>query len=63
MAHIADAGKKDAGLEPAILSHLIASVKIERVPGFMIQSLDLDDFQSFVDRIRRDLANRAFPGE
>lgn len=63
MGHVADAGKKDAGLEPAVLSHLIASVKIESVPGFMIRSLDLDDFQSFVDRIRRDLANRAFPGE
>jgi hypothetical protein len=62
LAHFATAQQKDAGLDPAILSHLLASFRIETLPAYLIESIDLADLRSFADRIRRQLADRAFPG-
>ena len=63
ISYLPDAGRKDAGLEPAVLSYLLDSVIIERVPDFMIKSLDLEDFRSFIYRLQRELAIRALPSD
>jgi len=56
-----DARQKDAGLDPAILSHLLQAVRIREIPGYMIEPLSVEELQAFVDRLRQEMAERAFP--
>ncbi len=56
-----DARRKEAGLEAAVLSHLLDAVRLEAVPDYMIEELNLEDLRSFIDRIRKEMAERAFP--
>ena len=58
-----DARQKDAGLDEAVLSQLLAALKIRALPDFLLQPLTLDELRVFSERLRRELALRAFPPE
>lgn len=59
--HLEAAATKEAGLDPAMISYLLAGVDIEEPPDYLLEPLDLDDFRSFVERLRTALADEAFP--
>lgn len=61
LPHFDRAREKDAGLDSAILSHLLSTVRIETMPDYLIESLEAADLQAFVERIRRELAAKAHP--
>jgi hypothetical protein len=64
LARFEDGQMKDGGLEPGVLSHLLGSFQIgERPPAYLIKPLDMDDFRNFVERIRIEMARRAFPDD
>jgi hypothetical protein len=58
-----DARQKDAGMDEAVLSQLLAALRIRTLPDFLLEPLTIDELRSFADRLRRELALRAFPPE
>jgi predicted nucleotidyltransferase component of viral defense system len=60
--HFEAAQTKEGGLDPAMISYLLATVDVDSPPNYLIESLDLADFRAFVERLRTTLADEAFPG-
>lgn len=58
-----DARQKDAGMDEAVLSQLLVAMRIRTLPDFLLEPLSIGELQSFADRLRRELALRAFPPE
>jgi hypothetical protein len=52
---------KEGGLDPATISHLLSGVSLDEVPTYMLEPLNLADFRSFVEALRKEMADRAFP--
>ena len=61
LAAIPDAMSKDGGWEPAMVSMLLDGLRIHELPAWMILPLEAADLQSFVNRLRLALAERAIP--
>jgi predicted nucleotidyltransferase component of viral defense system len=58
--HFDEATKKEGGLDPAMISFLLSRVKIE-LPDYLLEPVDLADFESFVRDLRRQMAAKVFP--
>lgn len=56
-----EAQKKDGGVEPAMLSYLLANRRIEKVPEYVLEKLDLAELNDFVRKLQEDLGKLAFP--
>jgi len=61
--HFDDARKKEGGLDPAMISFLLAQVQINEVPEYVLEPLKLTDLQQFVKELQVTLAGMSFPGE
>jgi hypothetical protein len=56
-----EARQKDGGLDPAMVSLLLDSLRINELPDYMIKPLTLQDLRSFVDDLKRRTALMAYP--
>ncbi len=56
------AQRKEGGLEPAMLSHLLSQVELDLAPHYLLQPVSSDELRQFVEELRRKLAELAFPG-
>jgi hypothetical protein len=56
-----EARQKDGGLDPAMVSLLLDSLRITEVPDYMIKPLTLSELCSFIDELKRRMALKAFP--
>ena len=56
-----EARQKDGGLDPAMISLLLDSVRIAELPDYMIGPLTLAELQAFVDGLKRRMAILAYP--
>lgn len=61
LAAIPDAQNKDGGWEPAVVSMLLAGLRVTELPGWMIKELSLSDLETFLNRLRLAIANLALP--
>ncbi len=61
IANIEAAMKKDGGLDPATLSYILSSIKIKELPDYLLKKISLDDLNSFLAKLKDDLAVIAFP--
>jgi hypothetical protein len=61
LARFEDGQAKDGGLEPGMLSHLLDAIHTEPSSDYLIEPLNKNDFDAFVDRIRKEMACRALP--
>jgi len=59
--HFEEAQRKDGGLDPAMVSLLLDSVKLTELPDYMIKPLTLAELQAFVDDLKRRMALMAYP--
>jgi hypothetical protein len=59
--HLADAQKKEGGLDPAMISYLLADVRVERAPDYLLQPVDVAELNRFIRDLQRALAALAFP--
>ena len=59
--NIENAQKKDAGLEPAILSFLLSSITIKDIPNYMLKEISVNEINSFISDLQIKLADIAFP--
>ena len=59
--HFKAARRKESGLDPAMISFILANVKIDRMPDYLLEQVDLSDFKRFVNDLREKLANMSFP--
>ncbi len=57
-----EARQKDGGLDPAMISMLLASMNVRELPDYLLEPLTLDELQLFVKDLQRRLALLAFPG-
>lgn len=61
VAHLADAQRKEGGLDPAMISYLLAAVRVERIPEYVLQPLSPQDLQAFIGDLQQRFATLAFP--
>jgi len=59
--HFEKAQQKDGGLDPAMVSLLLDSVKVTELPEYLIKPLTLEELCSFVDDLKRRMALMAYP--
>lgn len=59
--YIEAAHRKDAGVSPAALAHLLSEVRLSKVPDFMIASFSLEDLQGYFQSLSQKLALESFP--
>jgi hypothetical protein len=56
-----DAQLKDGGLDPSIISHILDSLRITELPGYMIKPLTISDLRDYVSRLKKRMALLALP--
>jgi len=56
-----EAQQKDGGLDPAMVSLLLDSLRITELPDYLIKPLTLADLCAFVDDLKRRMALMAYP--
>jgi hypothetical protein len=59
--YFADAKRKEGGLDPAMLSHILSRLRIERIPDYVLEPLSVQDLGAFVDSLRQMFAEMAYP--
>ncbi len=59
--HMDAARKKEGGLDPAMVSYILARAKIDNLPDYLLESVDLHDFAAFVRNLQKEFAAMAFP--
>ena len=60
--HFQEATMKDGGLDPAMISLLLNSLRVTEVPDYMIKPLTLKELKEFAEDLRQRMALMAFPG-
>ena len=61
--HFAEAQKKEGGLDPAIVSHLLADIRFDEIPEYVIESVSPSQLNSFMEQLRDQMAALSFPEE
>jgi hypothetical protein len=56
-----DAKKKEGGLDPAMLSFILARMRIEVIPDYVLETIEIDELQCFVDSLRKLFSNMSYP--
>ena len=56
-----EARQKDGGLDPAMVSLLLHSLRITELPDYLIKPLTLEALCAFVDDLKRRMALMAYP--
>jgi hypothetical protein len=59
--HFAEAHQKEGGLDPAMISFILARTTIEKTPDYVLEPLDLNELRAFVQGLQLELADLAFP--
>jgi len=59
--YFAEAQQKDGGLDPAMISMLLNSMKIVELPDYMIEPLTIEELQTFANDLKRRMALMAYP--
>jgi hypothetical protein len=59
--HFKDARKKEGGLDSAMISYLLSSINIDKMPDYLLKPLDLIEFTEFVEELKTTLAKLAYP--
>jgi hypothetical protein len=61
LSYLPDAQKKEGGLDPAMISYLLADLQVDEVPVYVLQPIDLDALRQFIQKLRDQFAEMAFP--
>ena len=56
-----EARQKDGGLDPAMVSLLLDSLRVTELPDYLIKPLALSELCTFIDDLKRRMALMAFP--
>jgi hypothetical protein len=56
-----DAKKKEGGLDPAMLSYILDRMKIDSVPDYVLEPVEVGEIQEFVESLRKLFADMAYP--
>ncbi len=56
-----DAQLKDGGLDPSMISHILNSLKITELPGYMIKPLTINALLDYVIDLKHRMALLALP--
>lgn len=59
--HLADARRKEAGLDPAMMAFLLSRTTLDEPPDYLLEPLDMVDFAAFVRGLQRELADLSHP--
>ncbi len=60
-SYFEEAKHKEAGLDPAMISYLLADIEIDEIPEYVHGNFDLVDFKNFIEELRESLAKLSFP--
>ena len=61
LAAIHDARARDGGWEPAVVAMLLDDIRVETPPEWLIREISAAELESFVRKLRLNLAERALP--
>lgn len=61
LAHLPDAQRKEGGLDPAMISYLLAEVHVSAIPEYVLQPLSVAELNTFIRQLQQEFANRSFP--
>lgn len=59
--HFAEARRKESGIDPAMISFLLARTAIDKVPDYVLEPLALEELETFVRKLQIEMAELAFP--
>ncbi|MGE5344139.1 MAG: nucleotidyl transferase AbiEii/AbiGii toxin family protein [Candidatus Omnitrophota bacterium] len=59
--NIKNAKQKDGGLEPAIISYLLAGWEISNPPDYMIKEVTIEELKKFLSDLKSKMAELSFP--
>jgi hypothetical protein len=59
--HIEDAKRKDGGFDPAAVSYILSTIEIQSMPLHLVRPLEISELQSFVDTLRKRMADLSYP--
>lgn len=59
--HLDDARRKEGGIDPAVIAHLLQGVHFERLPDYMIADVAPAELEAFTRRLEREFSTLAFP--
>lgn len=59
--YFSDAYRKEAAMDPAMISFLLSNVRITETPEYMIAPLDLAEFKTFLASLQKKMAIMAHP--
>ncbi|MCK4763899.1 MAG: nucleotidyl transferase AbiEii/AbiGii toxin family protein [Candidatus Aminicenantes bacterium] len=59
--NIGKAKQKDGGVEPAMISYLLAQFKISKLPDYMIAKVSAAELEKFISDLKTLLADISFP--
>jgi len=59
--HLTEACQKEGGLDPAMISFILAKTAIDKVPDYVLEPLDLNELRAFIHDLQLELAGLAFP--
>ena len=59
--HLAEARRKEGGLDPAMLSFILARTIVDKVPDYVLEPIDLEELRTFVRNLQREFAELAYP--
>ena len=55
------AKKKEAGLDPAMLSFILARIQIDAIPDYVLEPIKITELQFFVDSLRKIFVDMSYP--
>jgi predicted nucleotidyltransferase component of viral defense system len=59
--HVQDAQKKDAGFDLATISYLLSNIEISSMPQYLAKPLSLDEFNTYIEHLRKRIAELSYP--
>lgn len=61
--YIMEARRKEAGLDPAMISFLLSQTRIAVTPDYLIEPIELSELESLVRKLQKTFAEVSFPEE
>jgi hypothetical protein len=59
--HLQAARTKEGGLNPAMISYLLADVHVDRVPDYLLEPVEPQALEQFIRELQKTMASLAFP--
>jgi predicted nucleotidyltransferase component of viral defense system len=58
---LADARKKEGGIDPSMISFILSQIKIDKIPEYVLEPVTPEELNSFIEHLRNEMSKLSFP--